>query len=215
MTLMLAVEGDCLSCVFCGGHIILSKKTRSHCPAQWSHCPARQLPAWRYHCPARRFRTKIADYLCSMMSASCRVKHPPKASAILASREHLGMSFWHLGNTMGGHLTTSGPPWRTMGAAGWTRSCPSQDLGRFWKDVGTSFYLFLWFKMHIFSFSFLNLFPNHFLSLSDLNVRRVGVKNRCFRIEDIDRLFVEIFLKEFQDRLECLLDALGTVFLIC
>ena len=56
-----------------------------------------------------------------------------------ASREDLGRPFWHLGrhpaqsfwclgSTLGGHFGTSGPPWRTMGAAGWTRSCPRHRI---------------------------------------------------------------------------------------
>ena len=43
--------------------------------------------------------------------------------AILALREHLGWPFCHLGSTLGSHFGTSGPPWNTLGAAGWTRGC--------------------------------------------------------------------------------------------
>ena len=42
---------------------------------------------------------------------------------ILAPWEHLGWPFWRLGSTLGSHFGTPGPPWKTMGAAGWTRSC--------------------------------------------------------------------------------------------
>ena len=72
----------------------------------------------------------------------------------MASRKHLGGPFWHLGSTLGGNFDTWGPPWRTTGAAGWTRSCPSQDLSRFWSDFGTGFSQFLAFKMHKISFHF-------------------------------------------------------------
>ena len=34
---------------------------------------------------------------------------------------------------------TSGPPWRTVGAAGWTRGGPEQDFHGFGTDFGTLF----------------------------------------------------------------------------
>ena len=50
--------------------------------------------------------------------------------------------FWHLGSTLGNHFGISGPPWRTLGAAGWTRGGPERDFHRFWVDLGTLFWKF-------------------------------------------------------------------------
>ena len=57
--------------------------------------------------------------------------------AILVPREHIEWPFWRFGSTLGGHSGTSEPPWRTMKAAGWTRSVPEQDFHRFWGNSGT------------------------------------------------------------------------------
>ena len=43
--------------------------------------------------------------------------------AILACQKHFVEPFWHFGGILGGHFVTTGPPWRTMGTAGWTRRC--------------------------------------------------------------------------------------------
>ena len=44
---------------------------------------------------------------------------------------HLGRLFWHVWSTLGDHFGTSGPTWRTMGAAVRTRGGPEQDFHRF------------------------------------------------------------------------------------
>ena len=62
-------------------------------------------------------------FLCALILAA--------RETILAPREYPG-----------DHLVTSGPPWRTTGAAGWTRGGHSQDFIRFWTDFGPDFAVF-------------------------------------------------------------------------
>ena len=60
-------------------------------------------------------------------------------AAIGASNLTLWGPFWDLGSTSGSDFATSGPPWRTMEATGWTRGGPQNDFHLFRSDLGTLF----------------------------------------------------------------------------
>ena len=55
-----------------------------------------------------------------------------------------------------------------------------------------------------------------FVSISDSSVRRLGLQNRCFRIEGIAKfdLSWKSFLKNFGIDFDCFVDSLGAAFLI-
>ena len=73
-----------------------------------------------------------------------------------------------------------------MGAAGWTRGCKKQDLGRFCNGFGSCLYQFLETKM-LKKLFFLRLFPGHF-SVYETKLQRSGFPKRGFRMESLAKL---------------------------
>ena len=103
---------------------------------------------------------------------------------------HLGglaPPFWHPGDHFGtsgtprGHFSASGPPWRTMGAAGWTRGGAEQDVHRFWSDLGTFFWRL--FGHRSLKFQFVSgLLPEHFVIDFWLENWTLGALNSRFSL---------------------------------
>ena len=86
----------------------------------------------------------------SLLSAgTCRCSQLRQLIASTWSNETLlAPGGCHLGGLVppiwypGDHFGTSGPPWRTLGAAGWTRGSPERDFHGFWVDLGSMFWEF-------------------------------------------------------------------------
>ena len=96
---------------------------------------------------------------------------------------HPGKPFWHLGSTLGSHFGTPGPPWRTMGAAGWTQGGPiCFDSEVILGPVHLSFLVSIILKFNLFGLVSRSLF----LLVSESKCRRW--KNRGIRKECIAKI---------------------------
>ena len=132
----------------------------------------------------------------------------------------------HLGSTLRSHFGTSGPPWRTTGAVGWTRGGLdfSLILGRFWDLVLKVF----WAPRLQISLFFRARFQITFSSTSESNIRGLGLKTRGFcqeliaKIDFSQKSFLSIsgskfvFLEAFGSRFPgflCLENKLGNEWL--
>ena len=82
---------------------------------------------------------------------------------------HSGSSFWQLESTLGGNFGTSGPPWRILGAAGWSRRILKNPCC-FWA-----------------------CFQVILLSISESTFQRLGLPNLGFRIECIAKIDLSWF----------------------
>ena len=88
----------------------------------------------------------------------------------------------------GNHFGSSGPPWRTIGAAGWTRGGPEQDFHRFWRDFGILFWEFFGHRGLKIQFCFGLVCRPLCSSTSVSKFRRWGLLIQGFRKERIAKI---------------------------
>ena len=130
-------------------------------------------------------------------------------------QEHLSKPFWHLGSTLGGHFGTSGPPWKTMGAAGWTRGCIKQDFCRFGNDCGRCLCQFFEFRIGKKSCLFRLVSRSYFYRLLPRNVDVWDFQIVVFAKRTLKkRLFMEVLFNEFRGGFYSFWKALWAVFLL-
>ena len=139
------------------------------------------------------------------------------------------MPFGRLGvlfDIIGAHFGTSGAPWgailapRDYPGGPWEQQDGFEVVdNRIFVDFGVisgPVYVSFWGSKCVKIVLFLGLFPGNFLLISDLNFRRLGLPNRCFRIEVLQNT---TFHRNRLQRVSgsffyIFFDALGAVFLI-